>query len=143
MASFLTNEGASRLAGGLDWTGASVIKARLVASAANPNKDDTAMTGFSSIGTDQTLAQGNRVKTKDTTNDQVKLRYTTTLTWTAVAGGSTVGWIAIYVEDAAADASRVPLAWIDVTDTATNGGDLTYTGPTVNADTNVIAYSTQ
>jgi hypothetical protein len=143
MASFATNEGASRFAGGLDWTSASVIAARLVASSASPNKDDTAMTGFTPIGTDQTLVQGNRVKTKDPTNDQVKLRYTTTLTWTAVAGGSTVGWIAIYVEDAAADATRVPLFWIDVTDTATNGGNLTYTGPTVNGDTNVIGYTTQ
>ena len=144
MASFLTNEGASRLSKGLAWDGASTIKARLVSSGSTPTKDETVMTGFTAIGTDQTLAQGNRVVTKDVTNDQLKLRYTTTLTWAAVAAGSTVGWIMVYVEDAAADASRVPLAVIDISpDVPTNGGDLTYTPPTVNGDTNVIAYSTQ
>lgn len=144
MASFTTNTGAARLAGNIDWTSAShTIKARLVASSFTPTKDDTSLTGATAIGTDQTLASGNRVITTDLTNDQVKCRYTATLTWSAVAGGSTVGNVIIYIEDAAADATRVPIFVIDVTDLATNGSDITYTGATVNSDTGVVGYTTQ
>jgi hypothetical protein len=144
MASVFTNEGLSRLNADVVWDSAGkTIKACLLASSATPNKDDTTlsgMTGFSRIGTDQSLSSGNRVRTKDTTNDLVLLRYTATLTWSAVAAGSTVGTIIIYVEDSGADSGRVPLMYIDVTDVPTNGSDLTYTGPTQNGNTNTLGY---
>ena len=80
MASFTTNTGAARLAGNIDWTSAShTIKARLIASSFTPLKDDTVLTGYTAIGTDQALASGNRVIATDMANDQVKCRYTATL----------------------------------------------------------------
>lgn len=126
MASFVTNAGADGLLSGGSITWASdTIMARLVASSATPDKDDTSMTPYTKIGTDQTLAT--KTKTKDTTNDLVKFS-ADAITWTSVAGGSTVGFICIFkfVTD---DAGSTPIAVIDVTDTATNGGDLTYTPP--------------
>lgn len=45
-------------------------------------------------------------------------------TWTAVAGGSTVGGAVIH-KFVTNDAGSTPIAFIDLTDTATNGGDIT------------------
>jgi hypothetical protein len=91
MPSFVYNEGANGLTSGGTITWASdTIKARLVASSVTPNKDDTSMTGYTAIGTDQTSAED--PQTKDTTNDRIQFK-AAALTWTAVAGGSTVGWI--------------------------------------------------
>ena len=145
MASQMFNEGLARLLSNLDWTGSGVIKARLIAT--SPAKTVTSMTGLTAItnSTDQTLVQGNRTRTKDDTNNRIKLKYTTTLTWTAVNGGGTIQTLVIYVEDAAADASRVPLILIDPTDLATNGSDITYTPPSNapdSGDTSVVAYVT-
>jgi hypothetical protein len=47
-----------------------------------------------------------------------------TLTWTAVAGGSTVGTVDIF-KFVTNDAGSTPIASIDVTDLPTNGGDIT------------------
>lgn len=129
MASFVTNEGANGLQSGGSITYSSdTIKARLVASSVTPNKDDTSMTGYTAIGTDQTLAS--KSKTKDTTNDIIA--YTAAaLTWSAVAGGSTIGWIVIY-KFVTNDAGSTPIAVIDVVDTPTNGSDITYTPDATN-----------
>jgi hypothetical protein len=122
MAYFVTNEGANGLLSGGTITWASdTIKARLVASSVTPTKDDTTMTGYTAIGTDQTL--GSKTKTKDTTNDRIVFDAADP-TWTAVAGGSTVGWVAIF-KFVTNDAGSTPIAILDITDTATNGGDIT------------------
>lgn len=126
MASFIYNEGANGLLSGgtIAWA-SDTIKARLVASSVTPAKNDTSMTGYTAIGTDFTLA--NKAKTKDTTNNLVKFTNGgVALTWTAVAGGSTVGTIVLY-KFVTNDAGSTPIACIDVTDTPTNGGDITYT----------------
>lgn len=129
MASFVTNAGADGLTSGGSITYASdTIKARLVASSATLNKDDTSMTPYTIIGTDQTL--GSKTKTKDTTNDR-EVFSAATLTWTAVAGGSTVGYVAIF-KFVTNDAGSTPIAIIDVTDTPTNGSDLTLTPDATN-----------
>lgn len=121
MASFVTNEGSSQLLSGGSVTWASdTIKARLVASSFTPNKDDDVMTGYTAIGTDQTL--GSKTKTKDDSTDRVVFDAADP-TWSAVAGGSTVGWVVIY-KFVTNDGDSIPLAVLDVTDTATNGGDL-------------------
>lgn len=125
MASFVTNRGARDLSvvtpgTQINWT-TDTIKARLVASSFTPTKDDTTMTGYTAIGTDQTLAS--KTFTEDTTNDRIVYDAADS-TWTAVAGGSTVGWIAIF-KFVTNDAGSTPIAIIDVTDTATNGGDIT------------------
>jgi hypothetical protein len=126
MASFVTNRGARNLLrdGAASITFASdTIKARLVASSFTPTKDDTVLTGYTAIGTDQTL--GGKTFTEDTTNDRIVFDADNP-TWTAVAGGSTVGWVAIF-KFVTNDADSIPIAIIDVTDTATNGGDITVT----------------
>lgn len=70
MAYFVYNEGAeSLLDGSINWT-SDTIKARLIASSATPNKDDTTLaSGYTAIGTDYTLA--NKTRTKDDTNDRI------------------------------------------------------------------------
>lgn len=129
MASFVTNAGADGLttAGTITWA-SDTIKARLVASSATLNKDDTTMTPYTVIGTDQTL--GSKTKTKDTTNDRIVFS-AAALTWTAVAGGSTVGYVAIF-KFVTNDAGSTPIAIIDVTDVPTNGSDLTLTADVTN-----------
>lgn len=125
MASFVTNRGARDLSvatGGTQIAWATdTIKARLVAAAFTPNKDDTSMTGYTAIGTDQTL--GTKTFTEDTTNDRIVYDAADS-TWTAVAGGSTIGWVAIF-KFVTNDAGSTPIAIIDITDTATNGSDIT------------------
>lgn len=126
MASFVTNEGADKLLGtatAINWS-SDTIKARLVASSYTPNKDDTVMTGVTAIGTDQTLS--NKTKTKDTTNDRIVYTNTVAITWTAVAAGSTIGTIAIY-KFVTNDADSIPICYIDVTDTPTNGSNIVLT----------------
>lgn len=131
MASFIYNDAASKLtaldAADIDWVN-DTIKARLVASSVTPNKDDTSMTGYTAVGTDQTV--GTKSINKDTTNDRIQFRAAAN-TWSAVAGGSTVGFI-VYYKFVTDDAGSTPIAAIDVTDTPTNGGDLTYTPDATN-----------
>jgi hypothetical protein len=128
MASFVNNAAADGITGGtISWT-SDTIKARLVASSFTPDKDDTSMTGYTAIGTDQTL--GTKTRNKDTTNDRINFK-AAALTWTAVAGGSTIGWIVVY-KFVTNDAGSTPIAVIDVTDTATNGSDITFTADSTN-----------
>lgn len=121
MASFVTNRGALDLLSNVIVWATDTIKVRLVASSFTPNRDDTSMTGYTGIGTDQTL--GSKTRTEDTTNDRIVYDAADS-TWTAVAGGSTIGWLAIY-QFVTNDAGSVPIAIIDVTDLPTNGGDVT------------------
>lgn len=127
MASFVTNRGARDLSAGTSGTqiawGTDTIKARLVASSVTPTKDDTSMTGYTGIGTDQTLSS--KTFTEDTTNDRI-VYDAADPTWTAVASGSTVGSVAIY-KFVTNDAGSTPIAVLDITDTPTNGGDITIT----------------
>lgn len=128
MASFVFNEGAYLLnTGSISWT-SDTIRARLVASSVTPTKDDTSMTGMTAIGTDQTA--GTKSVNKDTANDRVQFRAAAS-TWTAVPSGSTVGWI-VYYKFITDDAGSKPIAAIDVTDTPTNGGDITFTPDATN-----------
>lgn len=125
MASFVTNRGARDLSvatGGtqINWA-SDTIKARLVASSATVNPDDTSMTAHTIIGTDQTL--GTKTFTEDTTNDRI-VYGAANPTWTAVAGGSTVGTVTIF-KFVTNDAGSTPICSIDIADTATNGGDIT------------------
>jgi hypothetical protein len=121
MANFVTNEGSESLQDNTVVWASDTIKARLVASSFTPTKDDTSMTGYTAIGTDQTL--GSKTRTKDTTNDRIVYDAADPV-WTAVAGGSTIGWVAVF-KFVTNDAGSTPIFIIDVTDTATNGGDIT------------------
>jgi hypothetical protein len=122
MASWVYDEAANQLTtdGTIDWAN-DTIKARLVASSVTPARTDTVMTGYTVIGTDQTL--GTKTKTKDGTNHRIVFSAANS-TWSAVAGGSTIGWVVIF-KFVTNDAASTPIALLDVTDTATNGGDVT------------------
>ncbi len=127
MASFVFNRGARDLSTAtsgtdIEWS-SDTIKARLTASSVTPNKDDTSMTGYTAIGTDQTL--GSKTFTEDTTNDRI-VYDAADPTWTAVASGSTVGTVTIY-KFVTNDAGSTPICSLDITDTPTNGGDITIT----------------
>lgn len=125
MASFITNRGARDLSDStsgtpINWA-ANTIRARLVASSATVNKDDTSLTPYTVIGTDQDL--GSKTFTEDTTNDRI-VYDAANPTWTAVAGGSTVGGVVIF-KFVTNDAGSTPICFIDIADTATNGSDIT------------------
>jgi hypothetical protein len=122
MASFVYNEGSNGLLSGgtINWA-SDTIRARLVASSVTPNKDDTVLTGYTAIGTDQALAS--KTKAKDVTNDRIVFS-AAALAWLAVAAGATVGWVVIF-KFVTNDAGSTPIAVIDVADVATNGSDLT------------------
>lgn len=127
MASFVTNKGAFDLQVGtsgtqINWA-SDTIRVRLVASSFTPDQDDTSMTGYTAIGTDQTL--GSKTFAKDDANNRTVYDGADP-TWTAVAGGSTIGWIVFY-KFVTNDAGSTPIFVHDVTNTATNGGDVTYT----------------
>ena len=79
------------------------------------------MTGYTGIGTDQTL--GSKTRTKDTTNHRESYAAANP-TWSAVAAGSTVGYVVLY-KFVTSDADSIPIAVIDVTDLPTNGSDIT------------------
>lgn len=107
---------------------ADTIKAILLSSTYTANKDDSFIdAGGASdmvdarIGTDQTL--GTKVTGKDTTSDFAYLDAADS-TWTAVAGGSTVVGVGVYKDTGTPTTSKV-ICYLDVTDTATNGGDIT------------------
>jgi hypothetical protein len=117
----VTNRGALDLLSNVIVWASDTIKVRLVASSFTPNKDDIVMTGYTAIGTDQTL--GSKTRTEDTTNDRIVYDAADS-TWTAVAGGSTIGWVAVF-KFTTVDADSIPIAIIDVSDLATNGGDVT------------------
>lgn len=120
MANFTTNEGALQLQNNSIVWASDTIKARLVATSATVNKDDTTLTPYTAIGTDQTLAS--KTRTKDTTNDRIVYDAADPI-WTAVAGGSTVGGCIVF-KFVTNDAGSTPIFYIDLTDTATNGGDM-------------------
>lgn len=122
MASFVTNRGSLDLQSNVVVWASDTIKARLVASSVTPNRDDTVMTGYTAIGTDQTMS--NKTRTEDTTNDRIVYDNTVDPTWTAVASGSTIGWCVVY-KFVTNDADSIPIFVLDVTDTPTNGGDIT------------------
>lgn len=107
---------------------ADTIKIALVSSTYTPNKDDQFIdTGGASdvvdarIGTDQTL--GTKAIGKDTTSDFAYFDAADP-TWTAVAGGSTIAGAVVYKDTGTPTTSKT-IVYIDLTDTATNGGDIT------------------
>lgn len=134
MANFVTNRGSLDLQSNVVVWASDTIKARLVPSSVTPDKDNTVMTGLTAIGTDQTL--GSKTRTEDTANDRI-VYDAADPTWTAVASGSTIGWVIVF-KFGTNDADSIPIFVIDVTDTPTNGGDIS-----VQFSANGIGYTQQ
>lgn len=59
----------------------------------------------------------------DNTNNKVIVTFTD-LTWTALGTGATIGGAAL-VREITNDAGSIPICFFDLTDTPTNGGDIT------------------
>lgn len=118
MASFVFDEGAESLQDNSIVYATDVIKIRAVTGV--PSRTDTAMTGHTGVGTDQTL--GSKTRTKDTTNHRI-VYDAADPAWTAVAGGSTIVGFEVY-KFVTNDAGSTPIVFIDVTDFSTNGGDI-------------------
>ena len=128
MANLVYNEGwESILDRNIDWA-ADTIKAVLVGSGYTPDKDDQFIDAAGAndvvdhdFGTDQTL--GSKAIAKQTSTDRVAVDAADP-TWTAVAGGSTIAGVVIYKDTGTPTTSKL-IAYLDVTDTPTNGGDIT------------------
>jgi hypothetical protein len=138
MASYWFNAGADELAKStITWT-SDTIKARLVSSL--PARTITSMTGITALtgATDQTL--GTKSIVKDDTNNQVKY-VAANPTFSAVTTSQTVAAVVVF-KYGTGDADSIPLCVHDVTDTPTNGGDITIDWPIVNSTDGTVMYQT-
>lgn len=85
-------------------------------SADDPQSHEISVAGYSR----QTLAT--RTVTKDNTNDRAYLD-ADDATFASLASGQTIGG-AIIFKDTGADNTSIPIAFFDLTDTPTNGGNI-------------------
>jgi hypothetical protein len=130
MASLLYNEGnESIIDRNIDLL-ADTIKAMLVSAVYTPNKDDQfidaggasdAVDARLTGTTDQTL--GSKVIGKDTTSDFVYFDAANP-TFSAVTTGQTAVGLVVYKDTGTPTTSKL-IAYLDFTDTPTNGGDIT------------------
>lgn len=123
MASFTFDVGSFALQGagagsGIDFHANANIKARLVG--ATPSRTATSMSGITAIGTD--VSPANPTVTNDTTNHRT-VYDADDPTWSAVAGGSTVTGIVVYLFNSN-DAGSTPLFFVAAGPLATNGSDI-------------------
>lgn len=79
--------------------------------------------GFASASR-RTLAS--KTMTNDTTNHRTVVDAADPATWTALAAGATISAAIVY-KHLTSDAASTPIAYLDFTDTATNGSDFTIT----------------
>jgi hypothetical protein len=135
MASFLYNAGADaiRQGGAIDWD-TDTIKIMLVDNTHTPDADhdhiddisadEISVTGyvggFAGAGR-KTLASC--TVTKNTTDDRIVYDAADPSAWT-LSAGVTIGGAVVYWHDTD-DATSIPIAFLDFTDTATNGGTFT------------------
>ena len=132
MANGCYNEGKKQIFNGSIDLDTSTIKVMLVKStytfdadhaavddgtADDPASHEISVSGYSR----QSLA--GRTVDKDTSNDFAYLDATDTV-FSALASGETIGG-AIIFKDSGLDTTSIPIAFYDVTDTATNGSDIT------------------
>lgn len=129
MASGLYLEGmAQAWEGTLDWDAAgTTIKVALVTSSYTYNPDhnffdditnELSGTGYTAGG----VAIGSKAVSRDTTNDRIELD-AADAAWTALNAG-TIAAAIIYKDTGVAGTSPL-IAFIDLTDTVTNGGNIT------------------
>lgn len=82
---------------------------------------------FSAAETSMTTAGTNRLGTDDVAAGRSITNGVFDATdgaWTAVAGGSTITGVVVY-KFVTNDAGSIPILYVELTDTATNGGDVT------------------
>lgn len=131
MANLVYNAGKEKIANGTIDLDTSALKVLLVkstyvadadhatiddGSANDPQSHEISVSGYSR----QTLST--RTVTKDNSNDRAYLDADDT-TFTSLASGQTIGGAIIFY-DTGADNTAVPIAFYDLTDTPTNGGNI-------------------
>lgn len=131
------NEGAMQLSsnGSVSWS-ADTIDILLVKSSYTPNVDDAIATvvageitgvsgytgGHAGAGR-KTLAS--KTKTKSDANDRIVFDAADPSVWTSLGAGDTIGGAVIIKRGSVSDADAVPICFIDLTNTPTNGGNIT------------------
>lgn len=135
MASFTYNIGSKSIADrSVDWV-AGIIEIILVKSTYTANKDDTnsvyaaaeisGVSGYTGgYGGAGRQVLGSKTITNDTTNDRTVFDAADPSAWT-LGPGDTVGAAIIGLKGAAADATAVPIFFLDFTDVPTNGSTFT------------------
>lgn len=117
VATFSFNDGIAGLANGtINWA-SDTIKARLVVSSVTPARHDTSISGYTAIGTDQTLTS--KTSVKDTALDRAVLSAANPV-FASPGVGNSIGTVVIYkfVTD---DAHSIPLFCLELPVTVTDG----------------------
>ena len=135
MASEVYGAGVAALVqGDVEWkTGGTSIKAKLCLAAltysdAHDNRDDVTSAGDTTGATDVALT----LEDPDSgTADKILLKADSSMTFTTVATGQSVGSVVVYKDSGAASTDTL-LAFLDIAPTDTNGGDITVTVPSDN-----------
>ena len=107
--------------------GAGTLKAALVASAYTPSNTHDFWDDVSAnvIDTPKALTTPAVTRSGDTVTWDCD-DSGANMTWSSVAGGSTIGWVVFY-DDTGTPATSQLICYSDVTNTATNGGDIVVT----------------
>jgi hypothetical protein len=127
---------------------ADTIEIILVKSTYTPNKDDTnsvyaaaeisGVSGYTGgFGGAGRKVLASKTMTNDTANDRTVYDAADPSAWT-LGAGDTIGGAIIGKKGSASDATAIPLFFLDLTDTPTNGAAIT-----VQFDANGIAYTQQ
>ena len=135
MASEAYGSGVAALVqGDVEWkTGGTAIKAKLCLAAltysdAHENRDDVTSAGDTAGATDISLTLENP---NSGTADKILLKADSSLTFTTVTTGQSVGSVVVYKDSGTASTDTL-LAFLDIAATDTNGGDITVTVPSDN-----------
>jgi hypothetical protein len=130
MANLVYNEAKLSMWNGNIVLASDTIKAMLVTSTYSPNQDDSFIDAGGASDpvdarvagtTDQTL--GSKTQVKDNTNDFAYFD-AADVTFSAVAAGATVAGVLVY-KDTGTPTTSKNIAYFDITDIPTNGGDIT------------------
>lgn len=139
MPSLTYNAGSLALQNGTVNFAADTIEIILVKSTYTPNKDDvngtpaaseiTGVTGYvGGFGGAGRKVLATKTLVNDTVNDRTSYGAADPSAWT-LGTGDTVGGAVIQKKGAAADATAIPLFFLDFTDTPTNGSTFTLAFP--------------
>lgn len=133
MASGWYQQGLFKIANGTIDVDTSTLKVMLVKSTYTYDPDHDFLDDLSEISgvSGYTSGYGNAGRktatvTLQTNNTSNRLDIAIAdLTWTALAAGDTIGGAVLIFETGGSDATGIPIAFFDLTDTPTNGSDIT------------------
>lgn len=140
MASFLYNTAAKEMIDGTIDIDTDTIKVMAVTSSYSADRDDDVVdAGGANDAVDHEISVSgytggwggsgrktlaNPAVTADKTNDRAEFD-ADDFTWSALGAGATIAALIVIKEGGANDTTSRLIAYLDITDTATNGGDIT------------------